>query len=251
MNTRLTDTTRSALVTGASRGIGYGIARRLAEHGFHLTITARDAERLATVADEFREFGAPEVVTVAADIGSDSAATDLATAHRERYTSMDALVLNAGVGTAGPIAEFPRRRYDKTLAVNLTAPFALLQECLPMLREAAAANPHGAKVIALSSITGVYAEPNLAVYGAAKAALNSLMDTLNAEESAAGVTGTAIAPAFVNTDMSAWTQDTIPPETMISVDDIVEVSDMVLRLSRSAVIPRVVVGRAGTNGYQA
>lgn len=243
--------TRTALITGASRGIGYGIARRLAENGFGLTITARDPDRLAVVADELREFGAPEVEFLAADIGSDSAATDLAAAHRARYPSMDALVLNAGVGTAGTIAEFPRHRYDKTLAVNLTAPFALLQECLPLLREGAAVNPNGAKVIALSSITGVYAEPNLAVYGAAKAALNSLMDTLNAEESGAGVTGTAIAPAFVDTDMSAWTRDTIAQESMISVNDIVEVSDMVLRLSRAAVIPRVVVGRAGTNGYQA
>ena len=75
---------------------------------------------------------------------------------------------------------------------------------------ATADRKRGARVIALASITGVYAEPGLAVYGASKAALISLMETLNAEESANGVMATAIAPAYVATDMSAWTADTIP-----------------------------------------
>ncbi len=242
---------RSALVTGASRGIGYGIAHRLAEHGFRLTVTARDESRLAAVADEFRAAGASEVRCIPADLASESAPSDIVGAHRDAYTTLDVLVLNAGVGTAGPIADFPRRRFDKTMAVNLTAPFLLLQECVPLLREAAAVNPNGAKVIALGSITGVYAEAGLAAYGAAKAALNSLIDTFNSEESATGVSGTAIAPAFVDTDMSAWTRDTVAQGSMIAVSDIVEITEMVLRLSRSAVVPRVVVGRAGTTGYQA
>jgi 3-oxoacyl-[acyl-carrier protein] reductase len=242
---------RSALVTGATRGIGYGIAHRLAEHGFALTVTARDEGRLATAASEFRDAGAVDVTCVAADLAAETAVTGIVEAHRAVAESLDVLVLNAGVGTAGPIGEFPRHRYDKTLAVNLTAPFMLLQECLPLLREGAAKNPNGAKVVALGSITGVYAEAGLAVYGAAKAAVNSLIDTLNVEESGNGVAGTAIAPAFVDTDMSAWTRETIPRESMIGVSDIVEITDMLLRLSRTAVVPRIVVGRAGTDGYRA
>ncbi|MGF6888670.1 NAD(P)-dependent dehydrogenase (short-subunit alcohol dehydrogenase family) [Nocardia sp. GAS34] len=121
-----------------------------------------------------------------------------------------------------------------------------------MLRAAAAADPgRGAKVIALSSLTGVYAEAGLAVYGAAKAALISLIATLNAEESSHGVTATTIAPGYVDTEMSAWIHDRIPPDRMLAVSDVVELVDALLRLSSRAVVPNIVVSRAGTDGYRA
>ena len=243
---------RSALITGASRGIGRGIATRLAEAGYGLTLSARDAERLEVVADELRAAGAKEVVVVAGDLADEASAGRVVTAHADTFGSLNALVLNAGVGTAGPIGEFPMRRFDKSVDVNLRAPFSPLQQALPMLRTAATEDPaKGAKVIALASITGVYAEAELAVYGATKAALMSLVETLNVEESGNGVSATALAPAFVDTDMSAWTHDKIPPESMIEVNDIVELVDALLRLSSRAVVPKIVVGRAGTDGYRA
>lgn len=144
------------------------------------------------------------------------------------------------------------RRFDKTVAVNLRTPFALLQASLPLLRTAADADlAGGAKVIALASMAGVYAESGLAVYGATKAALISMVEALNAEESGNGVSATAIAPGYVDTDMSAWTHDRITPETMIKVDDIVELVDGLLKLSSRAVVPKVVMTRAGTSGYSA
>lgn len=244
--------TKSALISGASRGIGLGIANRLARQGYSLTITARDADRLDAVAAELRALGAPDVVAVAADMADEDGIARLLAEHADRYTTMSALVLNAGVGTAGALADSSMRRFDKTIAVNLRAPLHLVQGALPMLRAGAAADPdRGAKVIALSSITGVYAEAGLAVYGAAKAAIISLLATLNAEESGNGVTATAIAPAYVDTDMSAWIHDRIPPERMLAVNDVVEMVDSILRLSARAVVPTIVMSRAGTDGYRA
>ena len=95
----------------------------------------------------------------------------------------------------------------------------------------------------------MYAEPGLAVYGASKAALISLMETLNAEESANGVMATAIAPAYVATDMSAWTADIIPAETMIPVEDVVGVVLMLLEFGAVTSLPRVVLTRSGTSGF--
>ncbi|PTR23565.1 short-subunit dehydrogenase [Rhodococcus sp. OK519] len=244
--------TDSALVTGASRGIGLGIARRLAERGYGLTITARDRTRLDQVAAGLRDAGATDVVVVAADMADPEASHALVAAHEEHFGSLRALILNAGVGTAGSIGEFPMRRFDKTVAVNLTAPFALLQRALPLLRKGAEENPgRGAKVVAVSSITGVYAEANLAVYGATKAALLSLVETLNAEESGSGISATAIAPGYVDTDMSEWTKDRIPADTMLTVNDVVELVDAVLRLSDRAVLSKMVLSRAGASGYGA
>src|SRR5690606_12038575 len=103
----------------------------------------------------------------------------------------------------------------------------------------------------MSSITGVFAEPGLAAYGATKAALISLAETLNAEESGGGVMATAIDPAYVNTDMSAWTTDTVPAEQMLDVADVVAVVRMLLELGRSASVTRIVLSRSGTSGYRA
>ena len=162
---------------------------------------------------------------------------------------MDLLVLNAGVGTAGRIGSYPMSRLDKMMAVNLRAPFATIQLSLPMLRAAAEADAAaGARIVAMASITGVFAESGLAAYGATKAALLSLVDTFNAEESKHGVSATALAPAFVDTDMSAWVTDSIAAEAMIPADDIARMVHMLTTLSARSVVPRIVVSRAGTSG---
>ncbi|MGE2716442.1 SDR family NAD(P)-dependent oxidoreductase [Mycolicibacterium litorale] len=243
---------KTAIVTGATRGIGRGIATELAKRGYGLTVTARNTADLESLCASLRSSGAPEIRYSAADLADRDAAVAVVAEHERGFGSLNALVLSGGVGTAGPIGELPARRFDKTFAVNVASAMAITQAALPMLRLGAGHDPaHGSRVIALASITGVYAEPNLAAYGAAKAALISLMETLNAEESAHGVMGTAIAPAFVQTDMSAWTTDVIPADSMIRVADIVAVVRMLLELGPTASIPKIVIGRSGTNGYQA
>lgn len=245
-------TPKTALITGATRGIGLGTATLLARQGYALTLTARDSERLDAVGIELRAAGAADIVTVAADMADGSGIERVLAAHAQRFDAMSALILNAGVGTAGPLADASMRRFDKTLSVNLRAPVQLIQGALPMLRAGAATDPeHGARVIALASMAGVYAESGLAIYGAAKAALISLIATLNAEESSNGVTATTIAPGYVDTEMSAWIHDRIPPERMLAVSDVVEMVDALLRLSARAVVPNIVMSRAGTDGYHA
>jgi 3-oxoacyl-[acyl-carrier protein] reductase len=244
--------TLSALVTGASRGIGLGIALRLARHGHGLTVAARDQQRLEAVEEELRAAGASDVQPIAGDIADETYLVELVAAHAARFGSVDALILNAGVGSAGPMADFHPRRFDKQVTLNLRAPFVLLQQAMPLLRKAAAATPsRGAKVVALSSITGVYAEPDLAVYGATKAALMSLIRSVNREEARHGVCATAISPAYVDTDMAAYVHERIPAAEMILVADIVEMVDACLRLSARAAVPEIVMARASTEGHGA
>lgn len=241
---------KSALVTGASRGIGHGIAHSLAERGYGLTITSRTVDDLTRVAEELLAAGAPRVITRAADMADRTALPDLVEAHGAEFGMMTALIVNAGVGTAGNVASFDMARFDKTIEVNLTSVMVLIQCAIPLLRKAAADDPvNGAKIIGLSSITGAYAERGLAVYGASKAALLSLLETLNLEESRNGITATALAPAYVNTDMAAWVTDRVPAESMIPVADVVRLVSALLDLSSNTVINRVVVSRSGTSGY--
>jgi short-subunit dehydrogenase len=243
---------RTALVTGASRGIGRGIALELARQGFGLTVTSRRDEDLTTLAAELTDRGAPGVVRVAADLGDRTSLAAIVERHRQTYATMDVLILSGGVGTGGPLETLPAHRVDRTIAVNLTSAISIVQTALPLLRAAAEAdNAHGARVIALASISGVHAEPGLAVYGASKAALISLMNALNAEESANGVMATAIAPAYVATDMSAWATDAIPADTMIPIDDVVAVVRMLLGFGATTSLTNVVLSRSGNSGLTA
>lgn len=240
----------SAIVTGASRGIGLATALMLAQRGYTLTISSRDEEILLSAAERLRAAGSPRVQSVAGDMADEVTLDGIVSAHESVSSGLSALVLNAGVGTAGGIADLAVRRLDKTFAVNWRAPYLLLQRALPLLRHEAQEQPdRAARVVVMSSITGVYAEPGLAAYGASKAALMSLVDGINAEEAANGVLATAIAPGYVATDMSAWMQETIPAEQMLAVDDIVVLVAAVLDLGRTAVVPKVVVSRATSGGY--
>lgn len=250
MNTSA-DAIRSALVTGASRGIGRGIALDLAQQGYGLTISSRSAEELEATTDDLRHAGAPQVVVHACDLADRAALPALVVAHGEAFGSMNALVLSGGVGTAGAFEQLSQPRIDKTLAVNLTSTIALVQQALPLLRTAAATARNGSRVVILSSIAGVYAEAGLAVYGASKAALVSLASSLNAEESGNGVMFTAVAPAYVATDMSAWITDRIPANTMIPVADVVAVVRTLLELGPQTSITDIVVSRSGASPYSA
>lgn len=243
---------RSGLVTGASRGIGFGIAELLAQRGYGLTITARSTEGLEAVAGHLREIGSPHVQCIAGDAASEEDVERVVDAHSEAFDALDTLVLAAGVGSAGALAEYPLARWDKQFAVNTRSAFVAIRRSLPLLREAAAGRPgQGAKIIALSSIGGIYAEPQLAAYGASKAGLISLCRSVNMEESSAGVSATAIAPGYVDTEMSKWVHEQIPPESMIAVSDVVSLVAALLDLSTKAVVSEIVVARAGATRFHA
>ncbi|AKS36819.1 SDR family NAD(P)-dependent oxidoreductase [Mycolicibacterium goodii] len=245
-------TDRSAVITGASRGIGGSIARSLAEQGFGLTITARNSDDLDATVPTLREAGARDVVAVAADMADPDALPGIVETHQAQFGDMSVLVLNAGVGTAGPIATYSLARLDKTFAVNFRAPYQLVQAALPSLRTAASRHPqYGSRVIVVASITGVFAEAGLAAYGASKAAALSLTDAINSEESSAGVLATAIAPGYVDTDMSGWIRDRIPASSMIPTEDIATIVGALTRLSPRSTIGRIIMTRAGTDGYRA
>jgi 3-oxoacyl-[acyl-carrier protein] reductase len=239
-------------VTGASRGIGRGIALSLARQGYGLTVTSRKSADLEPLGAELLLAGAGHVVTLARDMADRGALPDLVQLHGDTYGAMHALIVNAGVGTGGRLIDFDLRRLNKTLDVNFTSAVVLIQAALPLLRRGADADPaHGARIIGLSSITGAYAEAGLALYGASKAALISLLETVNLEEAPQGVLATAIAPGYVATDMSEWITHEIPAATMIQVEDVVAVVNMLLQLTRNASISKVVLARSSSRGYSA
>jgi NAD(P)-dependent dehydrogenase (short-subunit alcohol dehydrogenase family) len=158
--------------------------------------------------------------------------------HRERFGRLDVLVNSAGIGILGRVEELPAKSLDLQLGVNLRGLFLVTQAAIPLLRESRG------WIVNLASIAGTLPTPELATYGATKAAVIALTRSLNEELDADGVRAVALCPGFVDTPMAQWSG--IEPGDMIRPEDCAEVVRMCLRLSPTARIPQVVIERMGS-----
>jgi NAD(P)-dependent dehydrogenase (short-subunit alcohol dehydrogenase family) len=239
----MTATNGTALVTGASSGIGLAIARVLAEEGHALTVAARRPDRLEAAAQELRDAGA-QVDAVAADVADEDDVRRLVAAHADRHGRLDVLVNSAGVGVATPIAEAPTKRVDLQLAVNLRAVILLYRECAALLR-AAGAEHRSALVVNLASVAGKRGQALLSTYSATKAGLVGFTQAMNQELVADGVRSVALCPAYVDTPMSDFIKGEIPADQMITTADVAEAVRFLLRLSPGCLVPEIVFERPG------
>src|SRR3954447_5558387 len=235
--------TRAAIVTGASRGIGFAIAEALGAEGHALTMTARKPENLEQAASSLRERGY-EVEAVAANVADEAAIEESVDRHRNRFGRLDVLVNNAGVGIGAPVDGHQAKHVDLQLDVNLRAIVLMYRGCAAMLR-AAGAEHRQALVVNLASIAGKKPQPWLSVYSATKAAVIAYTRAMNAELNTDGVKSTAFCPGFVDTDMSEFAKQAIPAEEMLPTSDIAETLCLLLRLSPNCVIPEIVFQRPG------
>jgi NAD(P)-dependent dehydrogenase (short-subunit alcohol dehydrogenase family) len=234
---------RAAIVTGGSRGIGFAIAEALAQEGYGLTLTARKPETLAEAAERLTAQGA-EVETVAADVADEAAVREVVSRHQERFGRLDVLVNNAGIGIGANASQHQTKHIDLQLAVNLRAIILFYRECAELLQTAG--REHGnALVVNLASIAGKASPSWLSVYGAVKAGVISYSESMNKELNGDGVKSVAFCPGFVDTDMTAYLEGTIDRADMLQTTDIVEALRFLLRVSPACVVPEIVFRRPG------
>ena len=233
----------TALITGASSGIGLAIARMLGEEGYALTVAARRPEKLEAAATELSNAGV-ELQHVAADMQSEDDIKRLVESHREAYGRLDILVNNAGVGIGRPVGEFSTKSIDMQLNVNFRAIVLLYRESVAMLRESASEHKN-ALVVNTSSISGKYGQGWLSVYSATKHAVVGFTQAMNKELGGEGIKSTALCPAFVDTPMTEFVKGQVAAEDMITPQDIAESVRMLTRLSPACLIPEIIFERAG------
>jgi NAD(P)-dependent dehydrogenase (short-subunit alcohol dehydrogenase family) len=234
---------RAALITGASGGIGLAIAAVLAEEGYGLTLSARRPEKLEDAVAHLREDG-HEVETVAANVAEEEQLKAVFAAHEERFGRLDVLVNNAGVGIGASLADIETKFLDMQLAVNLRSIIIGTREGLPLLRRAGAEH-RKALIVNTASITGKAGQSWLSIYGATKAAVLNFSVATEREIGREGIACTALAPAFVDTDMTEFAKQAVPAEDMIRPSDIGEAVRCLLRLSPNCHIPEIVFTRPG------
>jgi NAD(P)-dependent dehydrogenase (short-subunit alcohol dehydrogenase family) len=198
---------KTALVTGASRGIGRATAAALARAGAHVLVhygrSTREAESL--VAEIKAEGGRADAIS--ADLGTPEGAALLEKQVRSIIGDrLDVLVLNAGISKAARIADYTVEDFDNLFATNVRGPFFLVQQLLPVLGE-------GSSVVVISSLgarsvvgKADLANPSILAYASTKGALETLVKNWAAILGPRGIRVNAVAPGVIDTDMSNFTK---------------------------------------------
>lgn len=187
-----------AIVTGGGRGIGRGIARSLLEADARVVAVSRTEADLEETRNELSTSGQLEVHPL--DVSDRSAVEALFEAVRERHGSLDALVCSHGVYDAEqPFLELTDDQWDETLSINLRGAFICGQTAARIM----ATDKTPGRIVIITSINGLAAEPACADYNASKAGLHGLMRSMACDLAQHGITVNAVAPGWVRSSMSA------------------------------------------------
>jgi len=184
----------SALITGASRGIGFAIAREFVEQGARVFLVARDQARLEQAAAQLGDSAV--VGTYACDVGDAIALEEMFRAAEEWAGDLDVLVNNAGIHLGKPFTDYRLDEFDRVMNINVRSVFRLMQLAIVHMRQL-----QGGKIVNVSSTAGRFESANQAVYNASKHALNGLTLCAALENALYGININAICPGMVNTDM--------------------------------------------------
>ncbi|MFM7064595.1 MAG: SDR family NAD(P)-dependent oxidoreductase [Actinomycetes bacterium] len=229
---------RTAVVTGASSGIGEAVARRLAAEGTGLVLVARDHDRLGSLAADLGPYHGIPVQVLAADLSTAPGRAVVEARLAEVDDPVDLLVNNAGFGTTGDLVDLDPEVEDQQVQVNVLAVLRLTRAALPGM----VGRGRGA-VVNVASLAGLYPTPGTATYGATKAFVCSLTDALHEELRGTGVTATAVLPGFTRTefqDRAGWRpQAYLPDAVWMTADEVATAALDGAAAGRARVVPGV------------
>jgi 3-oxoacyl-[acyl-carrier protein] reductase len=189
-------TNRTALVTGASRGIGRACALALAEAGARVAVAARSVEQLESLATEIRSKGR-EAFVVPMDLADPESIKEAIAKAAKDFGPIAILVNNAGITKDGLAMRMKKPDWDTVIATNLTGTFIAIQQVLPaMMRE------RWGRIVNISSLVGEMGNAGQANYAASKAGLIGLTKSIAQEMGSRNITVNSVAPGYVETDMT-------------------------------------------------
>ena len=202
---------KTALVTGASQGIGEAVARRLAEQGARLVLAARSVDKLEALAAELREGGG-EAAVLELDLADTEGVAGRLEALPEEFAAIDVLVNNAGITADNLLVRMSLEDWERVLRTNLTGTFAVTRALARgMMRR------KSGRIISVSSVVGLMGNSGQANYAAAKAGLIGFSKSLAKELAGRNITVNVVAPGFIQTAMTDGLPEVSKKELMTAI----------------------------------
>ena len=189
---------RVAIITGGSRGIGRAVAERLAELGAHVVVNyVRDVEAAEEVVAWAQGKGV-DAIAVQADVSKLSDAQNLVAATMAHFKRIDLLICNAGIWEGSAIDSMSEEMWDRTLEINLKGTWTVCREAIPHMKQ-----QRFGRIVMVSSTAGQRGEANYSNYAASKGGQISFTKALSTELGPYGITVNAVAPGWVDTELSS------------------------------------------------
>lgn len=215
-----------SLITGGARGLGFGIAKALAQAGSEVVIVARTGSELSRAEEEIRKITEREVLAIEGDVSQVQDLHRIVESSLKSFGAIDILVNNAGVNVRKPFVEMSPEDFDLVMGINLRGAYFLTQKVVEHMIQ----RGQGGKVINIASLSSQIGIPNISVYGASKGGIYSLTKALAIELAPHGIKVNAIAPGYFRTDLteplfqdparSRWIHSRIPLGRPGSPDDL-------------------------------
>jgi len=235
---------KTALITGASRGIGKTIARMLAREGVRVALNGRSVEHLETVRREIEAMGGMAVLCPG-DLADPAVPKKVVEKTLRQLGALDILINNAGVGIPKPLMDTTAEEWDYHMAINARAPFLLCREAVPHLRKSDCAT-----IINISSVVGIKGYVNQGAYSASKHALMGFTKVLAQELFKDDIRVYVLSPGGVATEMVTQMRPDIDPDDLIDPEDFAEIVRFLLTHRGSAVIDEINVRRASNRPWK-
>ena len=208
----------TALVTGASRGIGLAIAKELADVGYNLALVARGEDKLKAAAEQIAAGSGVRAKAIPADLAREDSYARIVEETVQEFGSLDLLVNCAGLAQQGSFTEVTPAQWDAIFAVNAKAPFFICKQALPYLKK----SPKPI-IINIASVVGFKGYINQSVYSSSKHALTGFTKVLAKEVQPLGIRVHLISPGGVATEMVREMRPDIKPEELIQPEEIAEI----------------------------
>ncbi|MBR1552504.1 MAG: 3-oxoacyl-[Schwartzia sp.] len=193
---------KCALVTGASRGIGRAIALRLAAEGAKVALNFAGNEAAANAVREEIEAAGGEAILVKADVANEAAVQEMVQKTADAFGRIDILVNNAGITRDGLLARMKEEDWDAVLSTNLKGVFLTTKAVTKLMMKQRAG-----RIVNMASVVGITGNAGQANYSAAKAGVIGFTKTIAKELASRGITANAVAPGFIDTDMTSVLSD--------------------------------------------
>lgn len=235
---------KTALITGASRGIGYAIATALAQKGVNIAVNSSSATNLKHVTKDLSSYGAG-VFACPADLSNPETSAKIIKDVIAHFGKLDILINNAGIAIPKPITATTTEEWDRHMAINARAPFVLCREAIPHLKK----SDH-ATIINISSVVGNKGYINQGAYTASKHALMGMTKVLAQEVFDDGIRVHVIAPGGVATNMIVNTRPDLDVTVMPTPADIAEIVLFLLTHRGNAVIDEINVRRSNNSPWK-